>query len=61
VETEVAMNKDDKLGKTFQVEVEINQQQQAILRKLLNEGTYGKDYGEVLRTAFQEFLRQTRL
>jgi len=55
------MNKDDKLGKTYLVEVEINQQQEAILRKLVNESIYGKDYGEVLRSAFQEFLQQTRL
>lgn len=55
------MNKDDKTGKTYQVEVELNQQQEAILGNLVTEGIYGKDYGEVLRSAFREFLRQTRL
>jgi Arc/MetJ-type ribon-helix-helix transcriptional regulator len=55
------MNKDDQAGKPYQVEVEFNQQQEAILRQLVNEGRYGKDYGEVIRSAFQEFLRQTRL
>jgi Arc/MetJ-type ribon-helix-helix transcriptional regulator len=55
------MNKDNAAGKTYQVEVEFNQQQEAILRQLVNDGKYGKDYAEVLRSAFQEFLRQTRL
>ena len=55
------MNKDDQAGKTYQVEVEFNQQQEAILRQLVIEGKYGKDYVEVLRSAFKEFLLQTRL
>jgi hypothetical protein len=43
------------------VQVEFNQQQEVILQQLAAEGKYGKDYAEILRNVFQEFLRQTRL
>lgn len=55
------MSKEDQADKTHQVEVEFNQQQEVILKRLVEEGRYGKDYAEVIRNAFQEFLRQTRL
>jgi hypothetical protein len=43
------------------VEVEFNQQQEVILKQLAIDGKYGKDYAEIIRNVFQEFLRQTRL
>jgi hypothetical protein len=43
------------------VEVEFNQQQEVILKQLAIDGKYGKDYSEIIRNVFQEFLRQTRL
>ena len=55
------MNKNEQAGKTYQIEVDFNQQQEAILKQLVDEGKYGKDYALVIRRAFQEFLRQTRL
>jgi HKD family nuclease len=58
---EGTMTKENQADKTHQVEVEFNQQQEVILKRLVDEGRYGKDYAEVIRNAFQEFLRQTRL
>jgi HKD family nuclease len=58
---EGTMTKKNQADKTYQVEVEFNQQQEVILKRLVDEGRYGKDYAEVIRNAFQEFLRQTRL
>ena len=55
------MSKDVSAGKTHRVEVEFNQQQEVILKQLVKDGKYGKDYAEVIQKAFQEFLRQTRL
>ena len=55
------MSKDVKDNRTHRVEVEFNQQQEAILKQLVKEGKYGDDYPEVIQRAFQEFLRQTRL
>ena len=55
------MTKENQADKTYQVEVEFNQQQEVILKRLVDEGRHGKDYAEVIRNAFQEFLRQTRL
>lgn len=43
------------------VEIEFNQQQDVILRRLREEGRYGKTDGAIIRTAFREFLRQTRI
>jgi Arc/MetJ-type ribon-helix-helix transcriptional regulator len=43
------------------VEVELNQQQEVILKQLAQDGKYGQDYSEIIRNVFQEFLRQTRL
>jgi hypothetical protein len=42
------------------VEVEFNQQQEIVLKQLAADGKYGKDYSEILRNVFREFLRQTR-
>jgi hypothetical protein len=42
------------------VEVEFNQQQAVVLKQLAIDGKYGKDYSEIIRNVFQEFLRQTR-
>lgn len=58
---EVTMTRENQADKTYQVEVEFNQQQEVILKRLVDEGRYGKDYAEVISNAFQEFLRQTRL
>jgi HKD family nuclease len=58
---EGTMTKENQADKTYQVEVEFNQQQEVILKRLVDEGRHGKDYAEVIRNAFQEFLRQTRL
>ena len=43
------------------IEVEFNQQQEVVLKQLLEDGKYGNDYSEVIRNIFQEFLRQTRI
>jgi hypothetical protein len=43
------------------VVVEFNQQQEVILKKLAEDGKYGKEYPEIIRNVFQEFLRQTRI
>lgn len=48
-------------GQKYVVEVEFNQQQDVILKRLQEDGRYGKTDAEILRTAFQEFLRQTRI
>lgn len=42
------------------VEVEFNQQQEVVLKQLAMDGKYGKDYSEIIRNVFQEFLGQTR-
>jgi hypothetical protein len=42
------------------VEVEFNQQQEVVLKQLAIDGKYGKDYSEIIRNVFQEFLGQTR-
>jgi hypothetical protein len=43
------------------VDVEFNQQQDVILKRLREIGRYGATDAEIIRTVFQEFLRQTRL
>ncbi len=43
------------------VEVEFNQQQEVILRRLREDGRYGTSDSEIISNAFQEFLRQTRI
>jgi hypothetical protein len=43
------------------VEVEFNQQQDVILKKLKEDGRYGTTDEEIIRNAFDAFLRQTRL
>ena len=48
-------------GQKYVVEVEFNQQQDVILKRLQEDGRYGITDAEILRTAFQEFLRQTRI
>lgn len=42
------------------VEVEFNQQQEVVLKQLAMDGKYGKDYSEIIRHVFQEFIGQTR-
>ncbi|MBI3001696.1 MAG: hypothetical protein HYY46_25055 [Deltaproteobacteria bacterium] len=44
-----------------EVEVEFNQQQEVILKRLQEDGRYGKTAAEIIRNAFREFLRQTRI
>ena len=55
----MAEQKRDK--KKYTVEVEFNQQQEVILQRLRKTGKYGKNFGEIIAAAFQEFLEQTRL
>jgi hypothetical protein len=43
------------------VEVEFNQQQDVTLKRLAEGGKYGATDAEIIRNAFQEFLRQTRI
>jgi len=43
------------------VEVEFNQQQDVTLKRLAERGQYGATDAEIIRNAFQEFLRQTRI
>jgi len=43
------------------VEVEFNQQQDVILKRLRESGRFGTDDAEIIRNVFREFLRQTRL
>lgn len=54
------MSKDKREKKKYTVAVEFNQQQEVILQRLRKTGKYGKDYGEIIAAAFQEFLDQTR-
>ena len=53
----VKENQDDD---KYHVEVEFNQQQEVVLKQLAKDGKYGKDYSEIIRNVFQQFLRQTR-
>lgn len=48
-------------GQECIVEVEFNQQQDVILKRLREDGRYGKTDAEIIRNAFREFLRQTRM
>ena len=43
------------------VEVEFTAQQDIILTRLREEGRFGDDDATVIRSVFQEFLRQTQL
>ena len=43
------------------VEVEFDQQQDVVLKRLQEDGRYGKTDAEIIRNAFQEFLRQNRI
>ena len=55
------MQGDGDRGETHVVEVEFNQQQDVILKRLRESGEYGTDDAEIIRNVFREFLRQTRL
>ena len=44
-----------------EVEVEFNQQQAVILKRLQEDGKYGKTDAEIICNGFREFLRQTRI
>jgi hypothetical protein len=54
------MEDSDKKRDDYIVEVEFNQQQEVVLKQLAMDGKYGKDYSEIIRNVFQEFLGQTR-
>jgi len=41
--------------------VEFNQQQEVILKQLAEDGRYGKEYSEIIKNVFKEFVRQTRI
>jgi hypothetical protein len=43
------------------VEVEFNQQQEVILKRLQEQGKYGTTDAEIIRNGFQEFLQRTRI
>ncbi len=55
------MAEDTRTKEKYVVEVEFNQQQEVILKRLGEDGRYGKTDAEIIRNAFQEFLRQTRI
>ncbi len=55
------MAQDDRSRQKHVVEVEFNQQQEVILRRLREDGKYGTSDSEIISNAFQEFLRQTRI
>jgi hypothetical protein len=55
------MTDSDPAAATRVVEVEFNQQQDVILKRLKEDGRYGTTDAEIIRNAFQEFLRQTRV
>ena len=55
------MAKEDQADNRYRVEVEFNKQQEVVLKQLASDGKYGKDYSQIIRKVFQEFLRQTRL
>lgn len=54
------MREEQPVDKKYIVEVEFNQQQEVILKRLRETGKYGASDAEVIRSAFQEFLEQTR-
>ena len=54
------MEKSGKKPDAYIVEVEFNQQQEVVLKQLAMDGKYGKDYSEIIRNVFHEFLGQTR-
>jgi hypothetical protein len=43
------------------VEVEFNQQQDVVLKRLQEQGKYGTTDAEIIRNGFEEFLRRTRI
>ena len=55
------MAQDDRSRQKHVIEVEFNQQQDVLLKRLKEDGRYGKTDAEIIRNAFQEFLRQTRI
>jgi hypothetical protein len=55
------MQTDSSGAETHVVEVEFNQQQDVILKRLRESGEFGTEDGEIIRNVFREFLRQTRL
>lgn len=55
------MAEDRPKGQEHTVEVEFNQQQDVILRRLQKDGRYGATDAEIIRNALREFLRQTRI
>jgi hypothetical protein len=59
MEDETMENSGEKRGAHI-VEVEFNQQQEVVLKQLAVDGKYGKDYSEIIRNVFQEFIGQTR-
>lgn len=55
------MAEDNETNQKHVVEVEFNQQQDVLLKRLREDGRYGATDGEIIRNVFQEFLRQTRI
>lgn len=53
------MAEDSSNQKKYVVEVEFNQQQDIMLKRLKEEG-FGTTDAEIIRNAFMDFLRQTR-
>ena len=55
------MAEDSPNGQKQTVEVEFDQQQDVILKRLREDGRYGTTDAEIIRNAFREFRRQTRM
>jgi Arc/MetJ-type ribon-helix-helix transcriptional regulator len=43
------------------VEVEFNEQQEVILKRLKEDGRYGATDSEIIRTVYREFLKRTKI
>jgi len=43
------------------VEVELNEQQAVILKRLKEDGRYGATGGEIIRNVYREFLKRAQI
>ena len=43
------------------VEVELNEQQEVILKRLKEDGRYGGTDGEIIRNVYREFLKRAQI
>ena len=43
------------------VEVELNEQQEVILKRLKEDGRYGATDGEIIRNVYREFLKREQI